>query len=134
MNFIAKIVGIVFMILIVSCGHNLKLEDILNNEKEFELKIPQGDPYTSNKSIIKTIKQDSEKILKLKNWFKNNPYHWHSSIASYILPEYTLIGNDFRLLVYKNFIVIGFKDKEGHAQQYTKQINKLEFDFLLEKL
>lgn len=75
---------------------------------------------------------DSEIILDLKVWLKNNPDNWENSIASLSQPDISLISNDFRLLIFKDVVVIGFTDETGKQKQYTKDANKSELKFLTE--
>jgi len=104
----------------------LNIEDSFKKETNYELKIYKSD----NSSIVKTFDKNSEIILKLKIWIKNNSDGWQSSIASYATPNISIIGNDVRLLVFKDFVVVGFTDLNGKPQQYTKKVAISEFDFL----
>jgi hypothetical protein len=97
------------------------------------LTIHQQDKYSHDSTLVKTENKDSEEIIKLKDWITNNPGDWKSSIDSWATPDISLTGKDFRLLIFKSFAVIEFKDKAGKPSQYTKQIDKSAFDFLIEK-
>ncbi len=133
MNKMIKNIGFLLLIFTISCGQNLDFEEILKNEKRFELKInPNGNLVLDSSSVTK-INADSKIIDKLKNWFKNNPAGWESSIASWATPDISLIGSDFRLLIFKDFVVVGFADKSGKQKQYTKEVDKSEFNFLTGK-
>jgi hypothetical protein len=109
--------GIFFLILLVSCNQNINPDEILSKEINFKLTISLGDKYTSDSTITKTINKDSEIINKLKLWIEKNPYGWKRSISSSATSDISLIGSDFRLLVYKDGVVIGFTDKKGKAIQ-----------------
>jgi hypothetical protein len=124
--------GLFLLIFICSCVQDLKPDEILKKENDFKLTIHQQGKYTSDSTIVKTINKDSEKIIKLKNWITNNPADWKSSVDSWVTPDISLTGKDFRLLIFKSFAVIGFKDKTGKLRQYTKQVDKSAFDFLIE--
>jgi hypothetical protein len=66
-------------------------------------------------------------------WFKKNPDGWTSSISSWATPDISLIGDDFRLLIQKDVVVIGFTDKKGKARQLVKKVDISEFGFLTEQ-
>ena len=124
-------IGFLLLIFTISCGHNLDFEEILKNEKQFELKFnPSGD-INLDSSLTTKINADSKIIDSLKTWFKNNPDGWESSIASWATSDIFLTSNDFRLLIFKDFVVVGFADKSGKQKQYTKEADKSEFNFLI---
>ena len=61
---------------------------------------------------------------------KNNLNGWENSIASYISPKIALTNDDFRLLIFKDFVVIGYSDKNNKPKQMTKKVDIKEFGFL----
>ncbi len=132
MDKMIKNIGFILLIFTISCGQNLDFEEILKSEKQFELKINPNGNLSLDSSLTTKINADSEIIDKLKNWFKNNPDNWESSIASWATPDILLTSNDFRLLIFKDFVVVGFADKSGKQRQYTKDANESEFNFLTE--
>ena len=114
----------------VSCSHNLDLSEVFKQETCLKLSI-----YSNNKNIQNIISQDSicknsKKWEKALNWLSENSNGWKSSIASYSTPDISLIGNNFRLLIYKNGVVIGFMNKSGKVEQMTKDVSESEFKFL----
>jgi len=125
-----RYIGFLLLIFTISCGQNLNFDEILKNENQFELKVNPNDNANLDSTLIKRINADSELILDLKVWLKNNPDNWESSIASWAQPEISLISNNFRLLIFKDFIVISFTDKSGKQKQYTKVTDISEFIFL----
>lgn len=127
--------NIIFLLLIftISCGQNLDFEEILKNEKQFELKINPNENLSLDSSLATKINADSKIITNLKTWFKNNPDNWEISIASWATPDILLTSNDFRLLIFKDFVVVGFADKSGKQRQYTKGADKSEFNFLTDE-
>ena len=133
MNKMIKNIGFLLLIFTISCGQNLDFEEILKSEKQFELKFnPRGD-INLDSSLTTKINADSEIIADLKTWFKNNPDNWENSIASWATPDIFLTSNDFRLLIFKDFVVVGFVDKSGKQRQYTKAADQSEFNFLTDK-
>jgi hypothetical protein len=126
MNKLIKNIGFLFLIFTISCGQNLDFEEILKNKKQFELKFNPAGDINLDSSLTTRISAD------LKAWFKNNPDNWESSIASWATPDIFLTTTDFRLLIFKDFVVVGFVDKSGKQRQYTKAANKSEFNFLTE--
>ena len=133
METIRIITGIFLLILIGSCSFDMNPDEILKRENDFRLTIHLGDKHSSDSTVTQTINKDSEKITRLKDWITNNPDGWKSSIASWATPDISLTGTDFRLLIYKDGLVIGFTNKTGKARQYTKQVDKSEFNFLIEE-
>jgi hypothetical protein len=127
-----KNIGFLLLIFTISCGQNLDFEEILKSEKQFELKVNPNGNLSLDNSMTTKINADSEIIVNLKSWFKNNPDNWESSIASWATPDILLMSNDFRLLIFKDFIVVSFTDKSGKQNQYTKDTDKSEFNFLTE--
>jgi len=133
MNKTIKNIGFLLLIFTISCGQNLDFIEILKNEKQFELKVNPNGNLSLDSSLTTKISADSEIISNLKTWLKNNPSYWESSIASWATPDISLIGSDFRLLIFKDFVVVGFTDKSGKQKQYTKGTNESEFNFLTRK-
>ena len=117
MNKIIRNIGFLLLIFVISCGQNIDFEEVLKNEKQFELKINPNGNLILDSSLTTKIGADSKKIANLKDWFKNNPDDWESSIASWATPNIFLSSNDFRLLIFKE-------------RQYTKTVDKSEFNFL----
>jgi hypothetical protein len=126
-----KIVIGLFLLIKISWGRAIYSDEILDRENDFNLTIRNENKYSSDTTKVKIINKYSEKIAELKDWILNNSEGWESSIASWITPEISLIGIDFRLMIFKDGVVIGFTDKNGNARQYTKQVDKTEFDFLI---
>ncbi len=132
MNKMIKYIGFILLIFTISCGQNLDFEEILKNETQFELKVNPNGNLSLDSSLTTKINADSKIIANLKTWVKNNPDNWKSSVASWTTPDISLTGNGFRFLVFKDFVVVGFKDKSGKQKQYTKDTNETEFNFLTE--
>jgi hypothetical protein len=126
------IAGIILSTFLISCGQDINPEEIFKKEIEFKLTILSKINNSFDTLTFKRIPRDSEIIVKLKDWLTKNPDGWKSSIASWATSEISLTGNDFRLLIFDHGIVIGFTDKNGKARQYTKQVEKKEFNFLTE--
>lgn len=124
---------IAIIILTISCGKSIDPEFILKNESTFSLIVHDIKDGTYFNLVSDTITTDSEKILRLKIWLEDHSSHWKGSIASYAISNISIIGNQFRFLIYKNFVVVGFVDKMGKQQQYTKATNWSDFDFLIDK-
>jgi alpha-tubulin suppressor-like RCC1 family protein len=129
MRAIPRFILILLSAFAVSCSHNLDVNEILYKENELHLRV--GFTLDSTKFI--TISKDSKKFNELTDWFAKNSEGWKSSPASWATPDIFLWGDDFRLLVFSDGAVIGFTDGKGKQKQYTKQVNKSEFNFLLIK-
>jgi hypothetical protein len=133
MNKMIKNIGFLLLIFTISCGQNLDFEEILKNENQFELKVYPNGNLSLDSSLTTKINADSKIIANLKTWFKNNPDNWKSSIASWATPDILLTSDDFRFIIFKDFVVVGFADKSGKQKQYTKDTDESEFNFLIEK-
>ena len=133
MNKMIKNIGFLLLVFTISCGQNLDFEETLKNETQFELKVNPNGNLSLDSSLITKINADSKIIDNLKTWLKNNPDNWESSIASWATPDILLTSDDFRLLIFKDFVVVGFADKSCKQTQYTKSVDKSEFNFLTDE-
>jgi hypothetical protein len=125
---IRKIIGLFLLTLFVSCKQTLDSSVCLKNESTLKLNIINSDTVLIGNSVDLEI--NSAKMIELRNWIDNNSTKWENSIISYVQPLISVIENDFRMLIFKSFVVIGFKDKNDKSRQITKQTDYNEFDFL----
>lgn len=123
--------GFLLMILTYSCAENINSNELLKNESKLNLTIYQSDSLSINSSL--DLKISSFRIKKLCDWLDTNKTDWKNSIASFAQPSISLIGEDFRMLIFKDFVVVGFTDSNGKQRQFTRQINFTEFNFLIEE-
>jgi hypothetical protein len=131
-----KQTNIIFIILslltITSCSTEVNIEKYVDLNSALTLTVNKTNDQTGlTESETKKIEPNSEKFKKLIEWGNNNLDNWKSSPASY-LTKVAVTQNDFRLLYNQDFVVIGFIDTDGKAQQYTKTVKKGELDFLTE--
>ena len=133
MHIMIKNIGFLLLNFTISCGQNLDFDEIIKNERQFELKINPSGNLSLDSSLTTKINADSKIIVNLKTWFKNNPDNWESSIASWATPDILQTSDDFRLLIFKDFVFVGFADESGKKNQYTKGNDESEFNFLTEK-
>lgn len=119
------------MVLTISCAQIVDSNELFKNETVLKLKIYQTDSVFTNNSVDLEI--NSPKVKELRSWIDNNKADWKSSIASFAQPTISVIGDDFRMLVFKDFVVIGFTDNKGKQRQFTKQTEFNNFEFLLEE-
>jgi hypothetical protein len=122
--------GFLLLFFTISCGQTLEFDEILKDEKQFELKVNPNGNIVLDSALTKRIDADSEIILNFRTWLRNNPDNWESSVASWATSDISLISNDFRFLIFKDFVVVGFVDKTGKHKQYAKDADKSEFNFL----
>jgi len=114
----------------ISCGQDIKPDEILRDEIEFKLTIYAKPSNSLDILSTKSIPKNSKIINELEEWLTRNSDGWRNSIISYTTPDISLIGKDFRLLIFENLIVIGFTDTTGKSKQFTKQVAKKELEFL----
>ncbi len=117
------------MILTISCAQIVDSNELFKNETVLKLNIYQTDSVFTDNSV--DLDMNSPKVKELRNWSDNNKTDWKSSIASYAQPSISVIGDDFRMLIFKDFVVIGFADNKGKQEQFTKQTEYYDFEFLL---
>lgn len=132
MTILRNLAGTILLTFLISCGQEINPDEILKKETELKLTIHSKANNASDNLTTSTIFVNSEVIIKMKDWLTRNPDGWQNSIASWATPDISVTGKNFRMLIFENVIVIGFTDKTGKEIQYTKQIEKKEFDFLTE--
>ena len=117
-----------------SCSSEIQLAKYLDLNSPFALTINSTNNQTGlTSSDRKTIDPKSEKFNKLVEWFNSNSDGWQSTPASYIA-KVSVTQNDFRILYNQDFVVVGFKDNNGKAKQYSKKVIKGELDFLTDNV
>ncbi len=117
------------MPLTISCAQIVGSNELFKNETVLKLNIYQTDSVFTDNSI--DLKMNSPKVKELCNWIDNNKTDWRSSIASFAQPSISVIGDDFRMLIFKDFVVIGFTDNKEKQKQFTKQTDYNDFEFLM---
>ncbi len=123
--------GLFLMIMTISCAQIFDSNELFKNETVLKLNIHQTDSVFIDNSV--DLRMDSPKAKELRNWIDNNKTDWKSSIASFAQASISVIGDDFRMLIFKDFVVIGFTDKKDKQRQFTKQSDFNDFEFLLEE-
>ncbi len=117
------------MILTISCAQIVDSNELFKNESVLKLNIYQTDSVCSDNSVALEIA--SPIVKELRSWIDNNKTDWKSSIASFAQPTISVIGDDFRMLIFKDFVVVGFNDNKGKQKQFTKKTDYNDFEFLL---
>ena len=123
--------GLFLMIMTISCAQIFDSNELFKNETVLKLNIHQTDSVFIDNSV--DLRMDSPKAKELRNWIDNNKTDWKSSIASFAQASISVIEDDFRMLIFKDFVVIGFTDKKDKQRQFTKQSDFNDFEFLLEE-
>jgi hypothetical protein len=125
--------SVILLLLMASCTHSIKPNEILRSENEFKLTIAIGDKNYLDSMDVKKIPKGSQIINKLSDWFTNNPDGWKISIDSWATPDISLISDNFRLLIFKNGgVVVSFPEKNGKQNQYVKRVPFSEFNFFIQ--
>jgi hypothetical protein len=129
-----KRTNIIFIILslltITSCSTEVNIEKYVDLNSTLTLTVNKTNDQTGlTESETRKIEPNSEKFKKLIDWANNNLDNWKSTPASYIA-KVAVTQKSFRLLYNQDFVVIGFTDNDGKAQQYSKTVVKGELDFL----
>jgi hypothetical protein len=117
------------LILTISCAKIVDSNELFKNETVLELRIYQTDSVFTDNSVDLEI--TSSKVKELRSWIDKNKTDWKSSIASFAQPTISVIGDDFRMLIFKDFVVVGYTDNKGKQKQFTKQTDYDDFKFLL---
>lgn len=129
-----KRTNIIFIILslltIASCSTEVNIEKYVDLNSTLTLTVNKTNDQTGlTESETRKIEPKSEQFKKMIEWGNNNLDNWKSTPASYIT-KVAVTQKDFRLLYNQDFVVIGFIDNDGKAQQYSKTVKKGELDFL----
>lgn len=117
------------IILTISCTQIVDSNELFKNETVLKLKVHQTNSVYIDNSV--DLEMDSPKVKELRNWIDSNKTDWKSSVASFAQSSISVIGDDFRMLIFKDFVVIGFSDNKGKQKQLTKQTDYKDFKFLL---
>ena len=115
------------------CSLDLDVNEYIDENAPLRLTIKEKDDSTGLKTSDSIeIAVNSKKYKQLVDWADKNTGGWKWAPASYIADIYVGQG-DFRMLysLGSSGVVVGFTDKEGKPQQYTKPIEKGELDFLI---
>jgi hypothetical protein len=124
------ILTIISLLTITSCSTEISIEKYVDLNSTLTLTVNKTNDQTGlTESETKIIEPKSEKFLQLIEWANNNLDNWKSTPASYIA-KVAVTQKDFRFLYNQDFVVIGFTDNDGKAQQYSKTVKKGELDFL----
>jgi hypothetical protein len=123
---------IISLLTITGCSTEINIEKYVDLDSTLTLTVNKTNDQTGlTESETRIIEPKSEQFKKLIEWGNNNLDNWKSTPASYIA-KVAVTQKDFRLLYNQDFVVIGFIDNDGKAQQYSKKVKKGELDFLTE--
>ena len=120
----------IFLAIFQSCTQSIDINDL--NISNTELKVTFLIKNSSGLESIYTnkISNNSKELKYLNNWLINNSKEWENSIVSYGSPKISLTNDNFRFLIYTDFVVIGYSDKNNKPRQLTKKVDSNEFEFL----
>jgi hypothetical protein len=123
---------IISLLTITGCSTEINIEKYVDLDSTLTLTVNKTNDQTGlTESETRIIEPKSEQFKKLIEWGNNNLDNWKSTPASYNA-KVAVTQKDFRLLYNQDFVVIGFIDNDGKAQQYSKKVKKGELDFLTE--
>ena len=125
------LLGLFLLTTVVSCAQTVDSDELFKNETVLKLNIHQSDTLLIDNSIDLEI--NSPKIKELQKWIDKNKSDWKNSFASFAQPSISVIGKDFRMLIFKDFVVIGYADRNNKQRQITKQSDYRDFEFLIDK-
>ncbi len=120
----------VFLFIFQSCKQSIDINDLKISNTE--LKVTFWIKNSSGLENITTTKiaSNSIELENVTNWLRNNTNGWENSINSYSSPKISLTNENFRFLIFTDFVVIGYLDKNNKPRQLTKKVNLSEFEFL----
>ncbi len=122
----------VFLIVLQSCAQSIDLNDLKISNSDLKITFWTKSSSGLDSTSTRLISKDSNELKKLNDWLIDNLEGWKNSIASYASPSISLTSADFRLLIFKDFVVIGYSDKNDKPRQLTKKTDIKEFEFLNE--
>jgi len=120
-----KTISLLILVIFFNACSEINISEIIDVNKSLELYIKLDKK--------ENISVNSVKWKKIMRFATENSKNWKKTPASFI-SDITIIQNDFRLLYWieRNYVVIGFIDKNGNAKQFQKKIKKGALDFLIE--
>ncbi|MCA0363940.1 MAG: hypothetical protein LCH67_07835 [Bacteroidetes bacterium] len=123
----------VFLIAFQSCSQSIDINDLKINNSDLKITYWTKSSFGLNSTSTKLLSKDSKEFKNFNDWLIDNSKGWEKSIASYATPNIFITSADFRLLIFKNFVIIGYSDKNNKPMQLIKHTNIKEFEFLNEK-
>ncbi|MEH0154080.1 hypothetical protein V6R21_08010 [Limibacter armeniacum] len=115
-----------------SCAQSIDLNDLKISDRDFKVTYWKKDSAGLDSTITSVINKDSKELKSLTDWLINNSTGWGNSIASFASPNISLTSGNLRFLIFKDFVVIGYSDKNNKSRQLTKKVDIKEFGFLIE--
>jgi len=120
----------IFLIIFQSCKQSIDINDLKISNTELKVTF-----WIKNSSGLESIASTkilnkSKELENLTNWLINNSNGWDNSINSYSSPKISLTNENFKFLIFTDFVVIGYLDKNNKPRQLTKKVNLSEFEFL----
>jgi hypothetical protein len=112
---IRKIIELFLLAIFLICKQTIIYRGLLKNESILTLNF-----YDSETTFLDNpldLEIESTKIIRLQNWIYNNDIDWRNSIASFTESSVLVVREDFRKLIFKEFVVIGFKDKNDESSR-----------------
>ncbi len=122
----------VFLIVFQSCAQSIDLNDLKISNTDIKITYLTKSPSGLDSTLTSVISKDSKELKSFNGWLIDNSDGWGNSIASYASPSISLTSTDFRFLIFKDFVVIGYTDKNNKPRQLTKKTDIKEFGFLNE--
>tara|TARA_B100000809_G_scaffold265362_1_gene323964 strand:+ start:551 stop:952 length:402 start_codon:yes stop_codon:yes gene_type:complete len=123
----------VLMILFQSCKKSIDVNNLQLLNKELNITFWYNDSSIQNKISINKVSNGSKELENITEWLTKNLNGWEDSIVSYAEPKISLSNENFRLLIFTDFVIIGYLDNNNNAKQLTKKIDLNEFAFLNQK-
>ena len=122
----------IFLFTFQSCEQTIDLVDLKISDTELKVTYWAKSSSGLDSTSTKLISKDSKELKYLEEWLTNNSKGWKNSIASFVSPKISLTSDNFRFLIFEDFIVIGYTDKNNKSRQMTKENNLKNFEFLNE--
>lgn len=122
----------IFLIVFQSCAQSIDINDLKNSNSDLKITYWTKSASGLDSTSTRLISKDSKELKGFNDWLIDNSKGWENSIASYASPSISLTSANFRFLIFKDFVVIGYTDKNNKPRQLTKKIDIKEFGFLNE--
>ena len=129
-----NIIFILFVLIFSSCTQSYQINDLNIQPTDLIVRLKSDTPGSMDTTTIRKLQYNSNEYSKLLSWLQINNYGWNKDINSWANPEILITdGKDFKLLIYKDGLVIGYKEDNGKEVQLRKKSSISTFDFLKKK-
>jgi len=128
------IIFIFFVLNFSSCTQSYQIKDFNIKPTDLIIRFKRDKVGILDTTNFRKLHYNSNEYSKLFSWLQTNNCGWNKDINSWASPEIFITdGKDFRLLIYKEGLVIGYKGNNGKVVQLRKRSSISNVGFLIKK-